>query len=73
MLTKRQKQVLEFIKIFIKRNDYAPSFEEIKKHFHLTSVSTVHYHIKILERLGFLKKEENQPRSIDVFKKEEMI
>lgn len=64
MLTKRQKQVLDYIKKYITKNDYAPSLEEIKKHLRLHSVSTAHYHVQALQNMGYLKKEDNQPRSL---------
>lgn len=73
MLTKRQKQVLDFIKSFKKKRSYSPSLEEIRRHLRISSVSTAHHHVKTLERLGYLRKEENQPRAIDVFKKEQMV
>ena len=73
MLTKRQKQTLDFIKSFKKKKGYAPSLEEIRKHLRLASVSTAHHHIKALERIGYLKKEENQPRAIDIYEREQMI
>lgn len=66
MLTKRQKQILGYITKFIKKNDYAPSLEEMKEHFKLSSVATVHQHIKALKEKGFLNKIENQPRSIEL-------
>lgn len=73
MLTKRQKQVLDFIKFFTGKKGYAPSLEEIKKHLRLSSVSTAHHHVKSLEEAGYLKKEENSPRSIDVYESQSMI
>ncbi len=66
MLRKRQKQIFNYIKKFIKEKDYAPSFEEIRRHFRLASRSTVHYHIESLREKGVLKKIENQPRSIEI-------
>ncbi len=66
MLKRRQKQILNYIKKFIKEKDYAPSFEEIRRHFKLASRSTVHYHIESLREKGFLNKIENQPRSIEL-------
>jgi len=48
MLTKRQKQILNYIEKFIKKEDYAPSLEEIREYFGLASKSTVHHHIKNL-------------------------
>ena len=73
MLTKRQKQVLDFIKSFTKKHDYAPSLEEIKKHLKLSSVSTAHFHIKKLENLGLLQKGKHQPRSLSAIKKQKTM
>ena len=73
MLTKRQKQILDYITKFIKKNDYAPSLEEIKEHFKLSSVATVHEHIEALREKGFLNKIENQPRSIEINNKKEKL
>lgn len=73
MITKRQKQVLDFIKSFLDKKGYAPSLEEIKHHLRLASVSTAHHHVKSLEELGYLKKQDNLPRSIDVFETQSMI
>ena len=64
MLTKKQVQVLDFIKSYRIRHDYAPSLEEIKKKFKLASVSTSHYYIRKLQDAGFLNKEHNQPRGV---------
>jgi len=72
-LTKRQKQILNFIAVFKKRRDISPSLEEIKKHLKLSSVATIHYHVKGLENAGYLKKEKNQPRTIDVYDAEKMV
>jgi len=73
MLTKRQKQVLDFIKHYKDKHDYAPSLEEIKKHLRLSSVSTAHYHVQALQNIGYLRKEENQPRALDVFAKQKLV
>jgi site-specific DNA-methyltransferase (adenine-specific) len=73
MLTKRQKQILDFVKLKIKKKGYAPSLEEIGKHFKLSSVATVHEHIENLQEKGYLKKEENQPRAIDISTNEIMV
>lgn len=64
MLTKRQKQVLDFIREFIKDNEFPPSLEEIKKHLKLSSVSTAHHHVSNLQSAGYLERGINQPRSI---------
>lgn len=73
MITKRQKQALDFIKNHLNKKGYAPSLEEIKSHLKLSSVSTAHHHVKALEALGLLEKEENQPRSIDVIRRGGMV
>jgi len=73
MLTKRQKQVLDYIKNFIEKNDYAPSLEEIKKHLRLSSVSTAHFHVQKLQEDGYLLKEYNRPRSIGTIEEKRTI
>jgi len=73
MITKRQKQVLEYIKSYKAKHGYAASLEEIKRHLRLSSVSTAHHHVKALEDLGYLRKEENQPRAIDVYDEMQMV
>jgi DNA modification methylase len=69
MLTKRQKQILDYIKEYIKKKDYAPTLKEIKRHFRLSSISTVHQHLETLRTKGYLIRSENQPRSIQLIKK----
>jgi len=66
MLTKKQKQVLDFIIQYSKKQGYAPSLEEIQKHFKLASVSTAHFHVSKLKETGYLDNVENKPRSISV-------
>jgi len=66
MLTKRQKQILDYIKKFIKDKNYSPSFEEIRRHFKFVSKSTVHHHIEILKEKGYL----NHARTIELPKGE---
>ena len=65
-LTKRQKQVLDFLVGFLNRKGYAPSFEEIAHSLDLSSLATVHKHVENLERKGFIRRGYNQSRSIDV-------
>jgi repressor LexA len=65
-LTKRQKEVLDFLIGFINHNGYAPSFEEIGRSLHLSSLATVHKHVENLEHKGFIRRGYNQSRSIDV-------
>jgi repressor LexA len=65
-LTKRQKQVYDFIADFVARHGYSPSFEEIGQGMDLSSLATVHKHITNLEKKGLLKRDYNRSRSIDV-------
>ena len=72
-ITKRQKQTLDFIQSFRTKHGFAPSLEEIKKHLKLASVSTAHHHVKALEAQGYLQKDDNQPRGINVYAAERMV
>jgi len=65
-LTKRQKEVLDFLVSFLNKHGYSPSFEEIAHSLKLTSLATVHKHITTLERKGFIRRGYNQSRSIEV-------
>lgn len=73
MITKRQKQVLDFIKSYKKKNKYSPSLEEIRGNLGISSISTAHYHVKKLQEAGYLQKEYNQPRSVSPTKEKETI
>src|SRR5579871_4060288 len=65
-LTKRQKQVLDFIAHFVDDNGYCPSFDEIARGLELASLATVHKHISTLETKGYLKRGANQSRSLEL-------
>ena len=65
--------MLDYIKLVSSKNGFAPSLEEIAKHFKLSSVATVHEHIENLEEKGFLGKKGNKPRSIQAFENESMV
>ncbi|MGZ4815920.1 MAG: transcriptional repressor LexA [Terriglobales bacterium] len=65
-LTKRQRQIYDYIAEFVSRNGYSPSFEEIGDGMGLSSLATVHKHISNLEKKGLLKRDYNRSRSIDV-------
>ena len=65
-LTRRQKQVFDFLVDFIGRHGYSPSFEEIGAGLHLSSLATVHKHMETLERKGFIRRGYNQSRSVEV-------
>jgi repressor LexA len=64
-LTRRQRQIYDFICQFVEANGYSPSLEEIGAHFELASVATVHKHIQHLVSKGFLRKAWNRSRSLE--------
>ena len=65
-LTKRQRQILNFIGQFIDENGYSPSLEEIGANFGLSSVATVHKHVTRLVEKGLARRGWNQNRSIEL-------
>lgn len=65
-LTKRQKQVLDFIANFVDEHGYCPSYDEIARGLELASLATVHKHISVLESKGYLKRGFNQSRSLEL-------
>src|ERR1700747_2306869 len=67
-ITKRQRQVYDFISDFVQQNQYSPSFEEIGAGLGLSSLATVHKHISNLQEKGLLKRDYNRSRAIDVVK-----
>ncbi len=73
MLTKKQVQVLDFIKFYRAKHGYAPSLEDIRQKFKLASVSTAHYYISKLQDAGFLNKEHNQPRAVSTVEAKQTI
>jgi repressor LexA len=65
-LTRRQKEVLDFIAGYQVENGYSPSYEEIARGLKLASIATVHKHISALDKKNYLQRSHNQSRSIDV-------
>ncbi|NTV40706.1 MAG: transcriptional repressor LexA [Candidatus Moranbacteria bacterium] len=65
-LTKRQKQILDFITEYIKKNTISPTIKEIKKHFRLSALSTVHQHVETLKEKGFLEKNGSSARGLEI-------
>ncbi len=63
-LTKRQKEILDFITEFIDREGYSPSMEEIATHFQFASLNAVFKHLEALETRGHLHRDSNRARSI---------
>jgi repressor LexA len=65
-LTRRQEQVLDFIRECVRVNGYPPTVREICAELDLSSPSTVHAHLANLERLGLIKRDPTKPRALDV-------
>lgn len=64
-LTKRQREIFDFIRFFQRDRGYAPSLEEIASHFGLSAASTVHEHLANLTEKGYLRRGWNRARSIE--------
>src|SRR5574338_213472 len=65
-LTKRQREILEYLQRHISEQGYAPSFEEIAERFGFQSLATVHEHLTNLEKKGYIHRAYNESRSIEV-------
>jgi len=65
-LTRRQREILDYLTSSIERQGFAPSFEEIAEHFGYTSLATVHEHLSNLEQKGYIRRSYNQSRSVEV-------
>jgi repressor LexA len=65
-ITRRQRQVYDFIADFVQKNGYSPSYDEIRVGLELNSLATVHKHITNLEKKGLLRRDYNRSRSIDL-------
>ena len=65
-LTKRQKDVLDFIADFVEEHGYSPSYEELAHGLKLASLATVHKHIQALESRNYLRRLFTQSRSLEV-------
>jgi repressor LexA len=64
-LTRRQRQIFDFVSEFVQERGYSPSLEEIAAAFGLSSVATVHKHVKHLVEKGYLQKAWNRSRSVE--------
>lgn len=73
MLTKKQKKILDYIQAYSQKNGYSPSHEEMRKHFKLASVSTVNHYMKILEKKGYIKREKNAARAVEIGKQAAVV
>lgn len=65
-LTKRQREILDFLQDYIQRHGYAPSLEEIGRRFDLSSLATVHKHLTNLQEKGFIRRSWNRSRSVEL-------
>ncbi len=69
-LTKRQREILDYLGSYSEDRGYAPSFEEIAAHFNYNSLATVHEHLSNLERKGYIKRSYNESRAIEILPSE---
>jgi repressor LexA len=65
-LTRRQKEILDFLNRFIEREGYAPTIEEIAEHFSLRSLATVHKHLTNLQDKGLIRRAWNRSRALEL-------
>ena len=65
-LTKRQRQILDYLNSYTAEHGYAPSFEEIAEQFNYNSLATVHEHLTNIERKGYIKRTYNESRAIEI-------
>ena len=65
-LTKRQREILDYLNEFIQQHGYAPSLEEVGKRFNLSSLATVHKHLTNLQEKGFIRRAWNRSRSVEL-------
>lgn len=65
-LTRRQREILDYLAEFIEHHGYSPSLEEIGRRFGLSSLATVHKHLGNLQEKGFIKRAWNRSRSVEL-------
>src|SRR5689334_15246590 len=65
-LTKRQREILDYLQEFIQQHGYAPSLEEVGRRFGLSSLATVHKHLTNLQDKGFIRRSWNRSRSVEL-------
>jgi len=65
-LTKRQREILDYLSEFITQYGYAPSLEEVGRRFSLSSLATVHKHLTNLQQKGFIRRTWNRSRSVEL-------
>lgn len=65
-LTGRQAFILDILKKMIAKNGYPPTVREIGEEAHLSSPATIHFHLKQLEEKGYIKKDDNKNRTLEI-------
>ncbi len=65
-LTRRQKEMMDFLDDYIEKNGYAPTIEETADHFGLRSLATVHKHLTNLQKKGLIKRDWNRSRALEL-------
>lgn len=70
-LTKRQAQIYDYICAEVSEKGYPPSVREIANAVGLSSPSTVHTHLQVLEDKGYIKRDLSKPRALEIIGKEE--
>src|SRR5437879_8002565 len=65
-VTRRQREILDFISTHLESKGYAPSFEEIARQFGFQSLASGHEHLTNLERKGYIRRSHNESRAIEV-------
>lgn len=65
-LTKRQKQLIDFLEKYIEEHDYAPTLAEVGEYFGLSSLATVHKHLRNLEQKGYIRRDHNHSRALEL-------
>ena len=65
-LTGKQKFILDILKKLIAKNGYPPTVREIGEEAHLSSPATIHFHLKQLEEKGYIKKDDNKNRTLEI-------
>jgi repressor LexA len=65
-LTRRQKELMDFLHEFITKNGYSPSYEEIAAGLKLASLATVHKHIQALQSKNYIRRSFNHSRSLEI-------
>jgi len=72
-LTPRQQQIFEFIKDYIKKNNYAPVYSEISEAVGLSSSATIYNHIQALQKKGYINRQKGVNRGITLLKTKEAV